>query len=301
MGYLVSHEILIGILRHDMDSEQKYSFQEIQRNLKNNNFPFQGITELGSAQFKFLQPSFYAGTAIHAGNRIREDLQDVIEVSLADRYREEDPGTGEFIKDFPIQIVARDSRFEYDINRASDRAVYLTPDMAWGLNVWKRPLTQDEINISLAKHNEFHQLIDIVVEYLLQQNKYTIIFDSHSYCYQREERLPWYIDKKPVINLGTEPINQTIFRKLVKNFINQLAKISINGRLISVAENEIFKGGYLAKRLCTQHHDRLVLFAIEFKKIFMDEWSGEFYQPIFEELVDKFSRAVKDFLVEIQE
>jgi len=301
MGYLVSHEISIGILRQDMDSEQKYSLQEIEKNLKNNNFPFSVITELGSAQFKFLQPAFYAGTAIHAGNRIREDLQDVVEVSLADRYREEDPGTEEFIKDFPIQIVARDSRFEYDINRASDRAVYLTPDMAWRLNVWKRPLTQDEINISLAKHDEFHRLMDIVVDYLLQQNKNAIIFDSHSYCYQREERLPWYVDKKPVINLGTESINQPVFGTMIKIFLDHLEKISINGRSISVAENEIFKGGYLAKRFCTQHHDRLVVFAIEFKKIFMDEWSGEFYQPIFEELVDKFSLTVKNFLVEIQE
>lgn len=301
MGYLVSHEISIGILRQDMDSEQKYSLQEIEKNLKNNNFPFSGITELGSAQFKFLEPSFYAGTAIHAGNRIRYDLQDVVAVSPADKYREEDPGTEKFIKDFPIQIIARDSRFEYDLNRSSDRAVYLTPDMAWGLKVWKRPLTQNEINISLAKHNEFHQLIDIVVEYLLQQNKYAIIFDSHSYCYQREERLPWYGDKKPVINLGTEPINQTIFGEMIKNFIGHLGKISINERLLSVAENEIFKGGYLTRRLCAQHHDQFIVFAIEFKKIFMNEWTGEFYQSIFEELIEKFSRAVKDFLVEIPE
>ncbi|UCE05903.1 MAG: N-formylglutamate amidohydrolase [bacterium] len=254
---------------------------------------------MGSTQFKFLEPSFYAGTAIHAGNRIRDDLQDVIKISLADRYREEDPGTEKFIQEFPIQIIARDSRFEYDINRSSDRAVYLTPDMAWGLNVWKHPLTQEEINISLAKHREFHQLMDVVVDYLLQQNKFAIIFDLHSYCYQREERLPWHVNEDPDINLGTEAMNPSTFDNMIKEFLNRLAKISVDGHLISVAENKKFKGGYLARRLCARNHDTLAVFAIEFKKIFMNEWTGEFYLPILDELINKFSVVMKEFIVAV--
>ena len=68
-----------------------------------------------------------------------------------------------------------------------------------------------------------------------------------------------------------------------------MTQISIEERLISVAENEIFKGGYLARRLCARNHDQLAVFAIEFKKIFMDEWSGEFNPTIFDDLVVKFS------------
>lgn len=282
-----------------MDSEQKYSLEAIEYNLKNNKLPFSGVTELGSTQFKFIEPSFYAGTAIHAGNRIRDELRDVVAVSPADQYREEDPGTEKFIRDFPIQIIAQDSRFEYDLNRPSERAVYLTPDMAWGLSVWNRPLTEEEINVSLSKHQEFHQLMDIVTDFLVQQNDQAFIFDLHSYCYQREERLPWYVDKKPVINLGTEAINQIVFGDSIKKIINLLSKISVNGRLISVAENEVFKGGYLARRLCARNHDQLVVFAIEFKKIFMDELSGEFYPAIFDDLVKKFSNTVSKFFEEI--
>ena len=279
-----------------MDLEQKYSIQHIEKRLKNNDFPFSGITELGSTQFKFIEPSFYAGIAIHAGNRIRDDLRDTVAVSPADQYREEDPGTEKFIQDFPVQIVALDSRFEYDLNRSSDRAVYLTPDTAWGLKVWKRPLTEEEINVSLSKHQEFHQLMDIVTDFLVQQHSQAFIFDVHSYCYQREERLPWHVDKKPVINLGTDAINQNVFRKSIKNFLNRLSQISVDGRLISVAENDIFKGGYLARRLCARNHDQLAVFAIEFKKIFMDEWSGKFYPAIFDDLVLKFSKAVTKFI-----
>lgn len=282
-----------------MASEQKYSLQQIEQRLNNNDFPFEGITELGSAQFKFLEPAFYAGTAIHAGNRIREELQDVVAVDPTDQYREEDPGTEKFIQHFPIQIIALDSRFEYDLNRSSERAVYLTPDMAWGLTVWNRPLTEAEINISLAKHHEFHQLMDMVTDFLIRQNNRAFIFDVHSYCYQREERLPWYVDNKPVINLGTEAINKTIFSSSIKNFIDHLKEISVDGRLISVRENDVFKGGYLARRLCARDHDQLAVFAIEFKKIFMDEWSGEFFPAIFNDLVEKFSHAVSVFTNEL--
>jgi hypothetical protein len=282
-----------------MNYERKYSLQEIEKRLKNNDFPFSGITELGSAEFKFIEPAFYAGTAIHAGNRIRDDLRDVVAVSPADQYREEDPGTEKFIQDFPIQIIALDSRFEYDLNRAKDRAVYLTPEMAWGLTVWKRPLTEAAINISLAKHHEFHHLMDIVTDFLAQQHDQSFIFDVHSYCYQREERLPWYVDKKPVINLGTEAINHNVFGDSIKNIINYLSQISVNGRLISVAENDVFKGGFLARRLCARNHDQLAVFAIEFKKIFMDEWSGAFYPAIFDDLVVKFSKAITKFIEHI--
>jgi len=283
-----------------MDSEQRYSLQEIEQRLNNNDFPFEGITELGSAQFKFIEPAFYAGTAIHAGNRIRDELRDAVAVSPADQYREEDPGTEKFIQDFPIQIIALDSRFEYDLNRPSDQAVYLTPDMAWGLTVWNRPLSKEEINISLAKHHEFHQLMDIVTDSLIRQNNQAYIFDVHSYCYQREERLPWYTDNKPVINLGTEAINQNVFRESTINFLNHLSQISVDGRLISVRENDVFKGGYLARRLCARNHDQLAVFAIEFKKIFMDEWSGEFFPAIFDDLIKKFSQAVSSFIDELQ-
>ena len=282
-----------------MNSEQKYSLQEIEQRLKNNDLPLKGITELDSAEFKFLKPAFYAGTAIHAGNRIRNELRDAVAVDPADQYREEDPGTEKFIQDFPIQIIALDSRFEYDLNRPSDQAVYLTPDMAWGLTIWNRPLTEEEISISLAKHREFHQLMDIVADFLIQQNRRAFIFDVHSYCYQREERLPWYVDNKPVINLGTEAINQNVFGESIKKFINHLNQISVDGRPISVAENDVFKGGYLARRLCARNHDRLAVFAIEFKKIFMDEWSGEFYPNIFNNLLAKFSLAVSKLIKEL--
>ena len=63
-----------------------------------------------------------------------------------------------------------------------------------------------------------------------------------------------------------------------------------------MAENEVFKGGYLARKLCARHYDHLAVFAIEFKKIFMDEWSGEFYPSVFGELLEQFSQLLAAFM-----
>ncbi len=279
-----------------------YTIDEIKEKLQQEELPFSGTTELGSARFVFRKAASCAGIAIHSGSRIRADLINKLSVSSKDRYREEDPGTDRFIEKLPIQVVALDSRFEYDVNRSEGRAIPLTPEMAWGLTVWKSPLTAEEIATSLAKYREFHQLMDLVSAYLVGQaggkggGGRAIIFDLHSYCYQREKREPWYENPKPVINLGTEAINEAVFRDLIDDFLLKLRNIRAEGRKVTVAENEVFKGGYLARRLSALHHDNLAVFAIEFKKIFMDEWSGEFNLPVFEELVEQFGDLVADFV-----
>ncbi len=281
---------------------KQYTLDEIKKKLQQEDLPFSGTTELGSARFVFREPASYAGIAIHAGSRIREDLKDKLYVSLEDRYREEDPGTDLFIGKLPIQVVALDSRFEYDVNRSAEKAIPQTPEMAWGLTVWNSPLTEEEIAASLTKYQEFQLLMDLVSAYLVKQaggkggDGRVYIFDLHSYCYQREQRGPWYENAKPVINLGTDAINNDIFRKSIDDFLRKLKKIKVKGRAITVAENEVFKGGYLARRLSALHQDRLAVFAIEFKKIFMDEWSGEFNLPVYEELVEQFSVAVDLFV-----
>lgn len=277
-----------------MSKEKRYKLSEIENRLNKNDFPFSGVTELGTVCFNFRQPSFYAATAIHAGSRVRPAILQIMEVSEKGRYQEEDPLTEQFTQEFPLQIVARDSRFEYDINRERERAIYATIKESWGIKVWKRDLTPQEMEITLAKHDEFHKLLDIVTNHLLKQNNFGVIFDCHSYNYQRDGRRPWYQDKKPDINLGTATVNRSIFGDVIDDLVQRLSEIKIDGHFLSIAENDIFKGGYVSRELCREHHDRLLVYAIEFKKIFMDEWSGEIFENNLQELIKQFSQAAKE-------
>lgn len=265
-----------------------FTLEEIEKRLSGGEFPFIGRTELGSARFAFLRPSYYCATAVHAGSRIRNELISKLKIGTADRRREEDPGTDWFLRDFPIQIIASDSRYEYDINREPGQAIY---DVAWGMEVWKGSLSKAEREVSLAKHDEFHQLMDIVARYLIRQNRYGIIFDLHSFNYRRDSRQE---DAKPDINIGFKPVNCERFGRFIDDFIRRLAEVSIDGHRLRVTENEIFSGGYLSRRLSSKYYDRLLVLAIEFKKLYIDEWSGKISEPVLEELVGAFFRVVQE-------
>jgi len=273
--------------------KKRYSLIDIEKRLRDNDLPFSGVTALGSSQFTISQPAFHAGVAMHAASRVRPELIDALAVSPEDRYREEDPYTDLFIQDFPIQIKSMDSRFEYDVNRDFEHAIYDEHKKTWGLRIWRRELTDEERKESLAKHQEFHDLMDIITDYLLRQNKYAVIFDIHSYCYQRERLNLWYEDEKPEINVGTKAVNRARFGPLIDSFMNDLKIIDIDNRSIRVLENAIFNGGFLSRRLSAEYYDHLLVLALEFKKIFMDEWSGKLYNEPFRKLIEGFRRAVE--------
>ncbi len=281
--------------------DQVYLLKEIEELLHREAFPLQGVTRLGSARFLFRAPAGPAGIALHTGRRIREELHSILEVSDTDRFREEDPGTERLIETLPIQIIAQDSRFEYDLNRAIERTIPLTPETAWGLKVWKRPLTDAEKETSLAKYREFHRLMEIVSDFMVSRGRPAYIFDLHSYCYQKNGNQPWHQDPQPDLNLGTMSINQCRFRKAIDTLLSELRMITIEGRKIRVAENELFLGGHLARKLCARHHSQLAVFAVEFKKLYMDEWSGEFNQDNFAELTSNFYRVLDNFITAVRD
>jgi len=271
---------------------KKYSLHAIEEKLWNGELPFSGITELGSSEFHFEAPAFHAGVSMHSGHHVRKDILEIMAVSEEDRFREEDPYTDRFISGFPIRIYGRDSRFEYELNRNPYRAIYDYNKLQWGLTVWKREVTEEEKAISLKKHREFHVLLEMVCRYLLSQHSHALLFDMHAYCYQRETRQAWYEDERPEINIGTGAVNREIFEPAIACFRNNLQRTRIDDRPLRISENEIFYGGYLSRHLSRIFHKRLLVLAIEYKKIFMDEWAGTLYQDVLDKLIRDFRRAV---------
>jgi hypothetical protein len=63
------------------------------------------------------------------------------------------------------------------------------------------------------------------------------------------------------------------------------------GRRLDVRENVKFFGGHLPGWIHRQFPDSVCALAIEVKKFFMDEWSGELYQEQHSELQLALARA----------
>lgn len=68
--------------------------------------------------------------AVHDGHELRDEVAELIALDEATRLREEDPFTGEWTAMAPNRMVVRRSRFEVDVNRPRETAVYRTPEDA---------------------------------------------------------------------------------------------------------------------------------------------------------------------------
>ena len=88
--------------------------------------------------------------AIHDGHTIRDELHEYLVIRENVRFREEDPFTGNWLSISENQISTIDSRFEVDLNRPREKAVYIAPEDCWGLQVWKDQ-TARTCNIHISK------------------------------------------------------------------------------------------------------------------------------------------------------
>ena len=90
---------------------------------------FHAVAEDYSFTLKIDKYVHYICGAVHDGHQFRKELWGNCLHSEYDRWYEEDPATKQMVQNHPIVIAGCDSRFEYDLNRAPDIAVY---EDAWG-------------------------------------------------------------------------------------------------------------------------------------------------------------------------
>jgi N-formylglutamate deformylase len=219
----------------------------------------------------------FVAAAIHDGHLVREELQTLFKLTDPERLREEDPHTAYWATVAPTRIIGLRSRFEVDLNRPRVLAVYQKPEDAWGLEVWQSQLEQEVLGRSLALYDAFYAEVKKVLSRLVEQHGYVVIYDLHSYNHKREGAEGPAADPagNPEVNLGTANLNRDLWAPVVDGFIKDLQAFDYQGRRLDVRENVKFKGGYFSKWVYEQFGDRSCTIAIEFKKFFMDEWTGE--------------------------
>ena len=216
-------------------------------------------------------------TAIHEGHQIRPLLNAYIGLSAKQRLREEDPYTGKLAQFFPDHIIGNYSRFEVDLNRARNKAVYLKPEDAWGLQVWRESLPQDEIEESLQKYDQFYAEAEEYLQKIIGRHGFVIIYDLHSYNHRRggPQSAPADPAKNPEINLGLGNMNQDQWRGVVDTFTSSFKSAYAAGEEPDIRENVKFEGGHFMHWIHERFGEKACAISIEFKKTFMDEWTNE--------------------------
>jgi len=225
-------------------------------------------------------------TAIHNGHQVRPDAADLMLISEEERLREEDPFTAKWTAIADSQVIGFISRFEVDLNRPREKAVYIKPQDAWGLHIWKEEPGEKIIAASLAAYDAFYQETYRLLHSLQQRFGKFVVLDLHSYNHRREgaENLAADPHANPEVNIGTGTMARSRWAPLVERFVSDLGSYDYRSRRLDVRENIKFRGGQFSRWIHKTFPESACSLAIEFKKFFMDEWTGIADQADVEEI-----------------
>ncbi len=215
--------------------------------------------------------------ALHDGHDVREDVAALFAITEMDRWREEDPFTVTWTTVGDTRIVVKRSRFELDMNRPRDKAVYLEPEDAWGLTVWQTKPSPEIIARSLAEYDAFYATVRRVFTDLEHRFGRFVVYDVHTYNHRRLglQALPADPSYNPEINLGTGRLNRKYWAPVLDRFLTDLREFDFLGRRLDVRENIRFRGGHFSHWVHQTFPQSACVLSIEVKKFFMDEWSND--------------------------
>ncbi|HOH98785.1 MAG TPA: N-formylglutamate amidohydrolase [Candidatus Cloacimonadota bacterium] len=238
--------------------------------------------------------------AIHNGHRMPEELLPLTGVDEAGRLQEEDPLTGKFAGRFANNIIVHTSRFALDLNRSPEKAIYLQPEDAWGLPVRTQELPEQLLHDMQISYQEWYCLVKYQITRMLSRHKLLIVLDLHSYNHRRggPEAPPDPQVMNPDIILGRSNMPEQYY-DLVENLRERLDGKDFLGELLDCRCDVKFSGGYFPRWLHNTFPGRVLCIAVEFKKIFMNEWTGRhnpaalmILSEIFTEQVQKWLKTV---------
>lgn len=256
--------------------------------------PFEAVSEDYSFTLKIEDYAPYVCGAVHDGHQFRKSLWENCLHTEYERWYEEDPCTREMVQSHPIVITGCDSRFEYDLNRPPETAVF---DTAWGKQLWKSPLPDSERSHSLEKHANFYRVVHALIGKIESKHGRALVFDMHSYNWKRWER------EVPTWNLGTININTKRFGETASSWSRKLGNIDLpNGISSSSKINDTFQGNGHFLKYITANFDHSLVLATEIAKVYCDELTGIHYPEVVhsveEQLKELIPLQVMEFLEE---
>lgn len=219
-------------------------------------------------------PSPVVAVALHDGHDLGPAVAPLVGIAAPDRRREEDPYTGLLTAVAPTRVVVHRSRFEVDLNRPADDAICLDPDDCWGLEIWKRPPPHSMVEEARYLHAAFYSALEELLVATERRHGRFVVLDIHAYNHRRggPDAEPDDPDNNPDVNVGTGSLDSARWGRLVERF---MADLSAHPAGLDVRENVRFKGRHLAAWVHQRFAGTGCCLALEFKKTFMDEWTGK--------------------------
>jgi hypothetical protein len=241
-------------------------------------------------------------TAIHDGHEVRDEVLRHMILDEASRLREEDPFTADWTNIAPTRVVGLRSRFEVDLNRPREQAVYRRPEDCWGLRVWDGELTDGIAARSLMEYDAFYEALRTLYGGLADRYGKFVVYDLHTYNHRREGPKGPVADESghPQVNVGTRTMQDRLkWAPVIERFIRDLSSYDFPGGKLDVRENVKFFGGNHPRWAHQTFPESACVLAVEVKKFFMDEWTGEADMPLVTAIRDALESTVAGVLQEL--
>ncbi|MBR9913720.1 MAG: N-formylglutamate amidohydrolase [Algicola sp.] len=252
---------------------------------------FHAVSEDYSLTIKIDDYVHYACAAVHDGHQFRKELWNNCMHTAYERWYEEDPETKNMVASHPIVLAGCDSRFEYDLNRDPENAVF---DTAWGKQLWHKPLSEAMITKSLEKHHNFYKVVHALMAKLEAKFGVVVVYDMHSYNWRRWDR------PVPTWNLGTSNIDNDRFGAIVESWRQSLSEMSLPHHIEPTSKiNDTFQGnGYFLKYI-TKNFQNVLVLATEIAKVYCDEYNYIIYPEVVasveKQLLSKIPEHAQEF------
>lgn len=220
-----------------------------------------------------------AYTAVHAGHDLRDEVRELMVLDEAVRFREEDQYSDRIGSGLASGMVMHRSRFEVDLNRPRKSCIYSYPEDSWGLQVWRDGQVSEKVACgSRQVHDAWYAELGRRVARLAARGPF-VVFDLHTYNHRRDgpDADPAPQEGNPDVNVGTGSLDRQPWIPVVNAFLEAMSTpvIPATGRVLDVRENVRFWGQNEARWVHRRFPDTACVLALEFKKTFIDEWTGE--------------------------
>ena len=239
--------------------------------------------------------------SVHAGHDLRREIEEVMILDEEVRRREEDPFTELIAGLVPARVLTGRSRFEVDLNRPRDEAVYRRPEDCWDLQVWADPPLDDDLTArSLEVYDAFYAALGERLDPVAARGPF-VLFDVHSYNHRRggADGDPAPVEDNPGVNVGTGTLDDERFGGVVDALIDSLGTQGVGGGPLDARENVAFEGRAVAAWVHERYPDVGCALALEFKKTFMDENTGEPVHSAIRRSARALAAAIPDVLSEL--
>jgi N-formylglutamate amidohydrolase len=262
------------------------------------------------ASFETVAAGPIVAVALHAAHRVRGEVAAWFALDDDARLREEDPYTDTWTRVADTRVVALRSRFELDLNRSRERAVYADPEQAWGLEVWREtprvqdvrphrdsaPLPAAVLAESLRLHDAFYACMRRLLDQVAARCGRFVVLDLHSYNHRRggPRAAPDDPLANPDLNVGTAGLERSAWAPVLDAFVERMRAQTVGARPLDVRENVRFGGGYFPRWVNATYGPTGCALALEWKKTFMDEWTGTVDSAAVAEIGKALSNGVEE-------